>query len=365
MSFASAIIGGEIEKRAQGSLAGTYGAVSASAKPTLTMPSGALWMRKWRILVTDAQDNEALNVSDLHCTFEVHKKRSQGGFYAVCRIYNLNTDTEDKLVMEGDRLIIEAGYIAQTSTQETAEDGTTVTTSQDLQYGKIFDGKIVWPSRSRDSGVDYVLTLMAVDGDQPLNLNFISKTVNRGLNSRRIIETVANDSEEKTPINAVSDGLSEQELPRGKVFFGKPYNYVQDVCRGNAASFYIEDGSLNVTRLQDVQKDEAIVVTPETGLIGTPQQIQMGVSFRLLLNPAVHLDTMIQIKGVQVNEATATPNQQQAPLDDDWIYQVCELTHIGDTRGNDWYTEVQGISRYGKGSLPGMLANSGQNGMGV
>lgn len=365
MSYASALIGSEIEKRAQKSLEDNYGKDSEYAKPTLTMPSGALWMRKWRILVTDAQDNEALNVSDLHCTFEVHKKRNKGGFYAVCRIYNLNTETEDKLVMEGDRLIIEAGYIAQTSTEETVEDGTKVTTYQDLQYGKIFDGKIVWPSRSRDSNVDYVLTLMAIDGDQPLNINFISKTVNRGLNSRRIIETVAKDSEEATPINSVSDGLSDQELPRGKVFFGKPYKYVQDVCRGNAASFYIEDGSLNVTRLQDVQKDEAIVVTPETGLIGTPQQIQFGVSCKLLLNPAIHLESFIQIKKAQVNETSTTPGQQVQPLDDDWIYQVCELTHVGDTRGNDWYTEIQGVSRYGKGSLVAMLGSSGQNGMGV
>ena len=60
-----------------------------------------------------------------------------------------------------------------------------------------------------------------------------------------------------------------------------------------------------------------------------------------------------------------TPGQQQAPLDDEWIYQVMELTHVGDTRGNDWYTEIQGISRYGKGSLAALLGNSGQNGNGV
>lgn len=378
MSFASAALSGMVED----TLAKKWGAdkPDKNATPTLQRPNGSLWIRKYKILVSKenteelseedkkngkVKEEEALNVSDLHCTFEVHKKRDRGGMYAICRIFNLNSDTEDKLVMEGDRLIIEAGY--QASTTETVKDdeGNESSVTTDLQYGKIFDGKIIWPSRSRASNTDYVLTLMAIDGDQQLNLSFISKTVNRGLNSRKIIETVANDSEVKTPVNKISDGLSTQALPRGKVFFGKPYNYVQDVCRGNAASFFIEDGNLNVVRLQDLSKDEALVITPETGLIGTPQQIQFGVSFKMLLNPAVHLESMIQIKGVQVNEASVTPGQQQSPLDDDWIYQVIELTHIGDTRGNDWYTEVQGISRYGKGSLPGLLANSGQNGMGV
>lgn len=338
---------------------------STPTTPKLQAPNGSLWIRKYRILVSDAQDNEALNISNLHCTFEVHKKRGRGGMYAICRIYNLTANTEDKLVMEGDRLIIEAGYQAYATEEATGENGEKSTITTDLQYGKIFDGKIIWPSRTQESNTDYVLTLMAIDGDEPLNLNFISKTVNRGLNSRKIIETVSNDSEVKTPVNSLSDGLSEQRLPRAKTFFGAPYRYISDVCRGNAASFYIEDGVLNVVRLQDVNKDEAIVVTPKTGLIGTPQQMQFGVSFRLLLNPRIHLYSMIKIKGVQVNEASVTPGQQQAPLDDDWVYQVMELTHIGDTRGNQWYTEIQGISRYGKGSLAALLSNSAQNGNGV
>lgn len=369
MSFASAAITGMVEDTLKKQWGGDE--PGKGAKPVLQRPNGALWIRKYKILVAKAnkdgegKEEEALNVSDLHCSFEVHKKKAKGGMYAICRIYNLNADTEDKLVMEGDQLIIEAGY--QSSTTETVTDDKRNETSvtSDLQYGKIFDGKIIWPSRSRETNTDYVLTLMAIDGDEPLNLNFIAKTVNRGLNSRKIIETVANASEVKTPVNKISEGLSTQNLPRGKVFFGKPYNYVQNVCRGNAASFYIEDGNLNVVRLQDVSKEEALVVTPKNGLIGTPQQIQMGVSFRMLLNPAIHLESMIQIKGVQVNEASATPDQQPMPLDDEWIYQVAELTHVGDTRGNEWYTEVSGISRYGKGSLPALLGNSGQNGMGV
>lgn len=351
------------------------GEADPNATPTLVRPPGGLWLRKWKILVTDAQDNEALNVSDLHCTFEVHKGMGRDGCYAVARIYNLTAQTENKLVMEGDRLIIEAGYQAKSRKQKTDTDGNPVkdasgkveTEEVDLQYGKIFDGQIIWPSRSRETNVDYVLTLVAIDGDNPLHKNFIAKTVNRGLNARDAINVVANDSEVKTPVNRVSDGLSDQRYPRAKVFFGDPYKYVRDECRGNQASFHIEDGMLNIDRLQDVSSDEALVVTPANGLVGTPQQVQFGVTFKVLLNPAIHLFTKIQIKGVQVNESSSAPTQnaKQVPLDPDWIYQVMTLTHVGDTRGNDWYTEIEGISRYGKGSLPALLANSGQNGMGV
>lgn len=312
-----------------------------------------LWIRKWHILVTTGADTDengketALDISDLHCTFEVHKGTGKQGNYAECRVYNLNAATENKLVAEGDRLIIEAGY----------ESG---------QYGKIFDGQIVWPSRSRENGVDYVLTMLAIDGDFLWNGSFISKTVNRGLNSRKIIETVANDAEEKTPVAGISENLSEQELPRGKVFFGSPYRYLTDACRGNAASFYVEDGELSVTKLIDVSEDEALVLSPETGLVGTPEQIQHGVSFKCLMNPNIKLKTFVQLKNVTANEATASPGSNApGPLDDEWIYQAEQVTHRGDTRGETWYTEVQGISRYGKGSLPSLLANAKQNGQGV
>ena len=53
------------------------------------------------------------------------------------------------------------------------------------------------------------------------------------------------------------------------------------------------------------------------------------------------------------------------PLDDEWIYQVIELTHTGDTMGNDWYTSCTAVSRYGKGVLPALMANNAQNPNGV
>jgi hypothetical protein len=100
----------------------------------------------------------------------------------------------------------------------------------------------------------------------------------------------------------ISDGLGEQVLPRGKVFFGKPTDYVENVCRGNNAIYYVEDGQMNVYKLTDIAKDEALVISPETGLIGTPAQTTDGVKFTILLNPSIHITTMIQIKNSDLHK---------------------------------------------------------------
>ena len=96
-----------------------------------------MWMRKWRVLVIDAQDKEALNVSDLRIKKKKKKSREVSNFANV-EIYNLNAETEARILKEGDRLIIEAGYEGYL---ETSADGE-VREVQEKQYGKIFDGKI-------------------------------------------------------------------------------------------------------------------------------------------------------------------------------------------------------------------------------
>ena len=329
--------------------------------------SSYLWIRKWRILVVDAQDKEALNVSDLHIKFVV-KKSLEIKNYSTVEIYNLNAVTEQKILKEGDRIIIEAGYEgyltagADGTIQEIKDsEGNT----QEKQYGKIFDGKIIYPTRRKENNTDYVLSLLCVDGDNVLNANFVSKTLNKGVNQRQILDAVCEKSVVKIPTNNVTQGLSGQKLPRGKVIFGEPKDYIADIARGNGASYWVEDGQLNMTKLTDVAEDEAIVQTPTTGLVGMPTQTQYGANFKLLLNPAVHMWSLVQLKNSEIVEAQATPGQPQSQLDDEWIYQVIELTHTGDTTGNDWYTDCVAVSRYGKGVLPALMASNMQNPNGV
>lgn len=309
------------------------------------------WLRKWRILVTDNKDNMALDISELRITFEVRYARETNNF-ATVNIYNLNNQTEQKIIKEGDRVIIEAGY------EQQAESGT-------AQYGKLFDGKVVYPSRRKDNNTDYVLTLLCVDGNNPLGQVFVAKTLNRGLNQRQILNAACANAETPVPIGTITDGISSAALPRGKVLFGTVKGVLDDVARGNGATYYSVGGVVSVVKDSDTPPAEAIVVTPTTGLVGMPNQTQYGASFQLLLNPAVTLGTMIQLKNSEINEVQAKPGEQVTPLDDEWIYQVIEVVHTGDTRGNNWYTNVTGVSRYGRGALPALLANARQNPQGV
>ena len=322
--------------------------------------SSYLWLRKWRVLVVDAQDKEALNVSDLRVKFTV-KKALQASNFATVEIFNLNAETEARILKEGDRVIIEAGYEGYLNTTAEGE----VKETAEKQYGKIFDGKIIYPTRRKENNTDYVLSLLCIDGRSLLSSNLVAKTLNKGINQRQVLDAVCEKSTVQIPTNDITQGLSGQKLPRGKVVFGEALDFISDLARGNAATYWVQDGKLNVKKLTDSAKDEAIVVTPTTGLIGMPTQTQYGANFRLLMNPAVSMWSMVQLKNSEIVEAQVKPGDTQVPLDEEWIYQVTEVTYVGDTRGNDWYTDCCAVARAGKGALVAMLENSTQNPNGV
>ncbi len=331
--------------------------------------SNYLYLRKYRVLVGNAKTliyekdstgteqtyETALDVSDLRCTFQIKKTRSLQNF-ATITIYNLNNETEKKIIQESDRCIVEAGYEGYLNTDDETQ---TIEESAPKQYGKIFDGTVIYVTRAKANNTDYTLTLICVDGDSFLYGNFIATTMIRGQNPRQIIQAAVSMANTPTETNRISSGISEQTLPRGKVFFGRPKDILQDVARGNNANVWIEDGLVNVTKITDECKTDAIVLTPQTGLIGFPQQTQYGVNFQALINPAIKLETLIQLQKVDI-AGFASPTTKQAPLDPEQIYQVMEAEFVGDTRGTEWYVNVIGVSRAGKTLLPAMMQNYSQ-----
>ena len=321
-----------------------------------------LWLRKWRVVITDSKDQNALDVSNLRVVFDIKKAREDAN-WATISIYNLTRETEEQIVLNGDRIIVEAGYHGPLSHSwgigpngEYEED----TEEEPQQYGVIFDGKIVFPARHKEGNTDYVLTLVCVDGESQLFKNHVSFTLTRGATQKRIVEAVTAKAENLIPCDCTTS-INEVRLPRGKVCFGAPYKFLSDVARGNAGTYWIENGELTMAKWSDEVQDVAKVITPATGLIGMPQQTQHGVSWTMLLDPSAKIFGKYQLKDVFIAEMAQRPNSTAQPLDEEFIYQITELTHKGDTFGNDWYTECNGVSRSGKSALLAVLNNKGSN----
>ena len=315
-----------------------------------------LWGRKYKIQIIEEKSGKAWDVSQLRCVFGVEKQLNSVSNISVLHVYNLSPQTESEIIKEANRLTIEAGYEAE---EETTSNGKKTTKS--LQYGKIYDGDIIQVIRTKDNNVDYDLCLVCLDGEGFLHQGHIAVSLAPSSSPRQIVQTLADKSNHPIKIEKVSDNLQKTKLPRGKVLFGQPRDYLKSIAFENNGTFWVEDNKLKLEKMVDPVETEAIEMTPQTGLIGYPNMTNQGVELKCLLDPRVKLRGLIKINNESVRLQKIAIGSPIVPLDKDGEYQVIKITHSGDTRGNDWYTSILAVNRAGMGAIPTLLENGKQS----
>ena len=254
-----------------------------------------LFGRRYRITVSDS-NGDALDVSQLHCLFSITKTIQMEPNTSEISIYNLNAKTENAILINGKRVTVEAGY-----------EGT--------QFGLIFDGDILQTIREKEDATTFKLTIIALDSDRAINFDISNFSIARGQTQRSMVEHIVNKAENPVSIGSISDKLSGQTLTRGKVFFGKSSDYLRQIAKSNETQYYMDNGSLNLINLEELPKDEIFDLSPKSGLIGTPEQTDFGISGQCLLNPQIKLNSLIHVdnslvraKRIDINGSNSAPS---------------------------------------------------------
>ena len=144
---------------------------------------------------------------------------------------------------------------------------------------------------------------------------------------------------------------------RPKVMFGPIRDHCRVLAASTGTSFTISDGTLNFAALDAAQtsSQQAVVLNPQSGLIGIPRQTIDGVEATCLLNPQIRANSYVQIATNLITAAQVDPvgtgtnggnltrtgsNQSVAGLSPTGTYRVVFVDHTGDTRGDPWYSTV-------------------------
>lgn len=233
-----------------------------------------LFGRRYRIIVSDKNGN-ALDISQLHCVFYISKTIQMEPNTSELIIYNLNAQTENFILINATRITIEAGY-------------------EGAQFGLIFDGDILQTIREKENANTFKLTIIALDSDRAINFDVVNFSIARGQTPRDIVNHMATAAN-PISLGSISEKLSEKRLTRGKVLFGKASDYYRQIAKSNELHYFMDDGSLNLISLSDLPSDEIIELSPQSGLVGIPEQTDYGVSGQCLLNPQIKLNSLLHI----------------------------------------------------------------------
>lgn len=327
----------------------------------------------YETISTNAWDPETLRI-----TFEVNQAAIDSPWwYADIVIYNLNTATIQSLIFNATWVTLKAGF----------QTGPTLS-------GVIYDGPILQVLYDQENVVDQRITLhcqanplVMQEGVVAFSMGVYSTQAQMLAKAATAINLPDISQANGTLSAYASEVLSKKAYPRGNTVFGKVGNFMSMVADDQFLTTYRDGYKAYMTDMGqpgDQASRPDFIYSPSNPpgsntpipagttptIIGTPRQIPQGVTFTVLLDPRLKVQIppqVVQLTRTLPSQQAIQPNPAAGnigtPLNSDLKFLVSQVRHFGDSRGNDWYTEVTGYSlTYATSLLDGVFAATSAGG---
>ena len=268
----------------------------------------------------------------LRLRFEIERSELPWPNRGKIEIFNLNPTHRDYLASESALpCILEAGYQGST--------------------GVIFEGNVRQGVSVHD-GADWVTTIEAGEGevDEDGDLlagKSIRKSWRRGTPVSVVLLDIAKELKLKlgnVPVLAGAAAFKNgPALLHGMALDGPILDELTYFCRGVGLRWSIQGGAIQL-RLPDAPSGIAPALSPLTGLVGNVTKSTKKVTRHNTLTKKKEVKDVAVVEGKCLLQAGIQPGfqlilQSEAATG---AYLCAKTRQIGDTRGNDWYTEFEG-----------------------
>lgn len=252
----------------------------------------------------------------LRVQFKVKKTTTKEPNDCEVSVFNLSEQHRAALQAKGTPVLVEAGY----------EDTTSL----------IFSGISRYIDHTH-SGGDWVTKIQCGDGERAYRYAHVAESFRPGTRVADVFAKVASAMEidATEAISAVRSMVPEQ-FAQGYSAFGKASTEVDRLLVARGLEWSIQDGRLQVLRKGAAAGGTVVLLSPTTGLVGSPSHgtpehsSKTGKKKAPVLKAKALLQPAIRAGGtIQIESATIRGN-----------YRVQVLTHSGDTHGGDWYSDV-------------------------
>lgn len=279
--------------------------------------------RVCKVIIEGVQE---ITIENARIQFEIIKSKHAKENTAKVEVYNLGAHTR-KLITEQEALVrIFAGYANNKGLIE------------------IGQGDISKVKHNRDK-TEVVTEIYMAEGirkirDNPLSISFSSKSKLKLSDVLDNLRTKSNNQfvfrlidvdESKTIDNGYSDLGSLDEILNN---LGMQFGF----------GWSIQNGVITIKGNKKSLSSEIMLLTPASGLILHPESVKQ-VSRRLEKSSItkqekkVNSCTALLQPHLQVNDVIAIESQDLKGK-----YEIQKITHNGDTRGNDWYSDMEVIA---------------------
>jgi len=268
-----------------------------------------LFNRVYDLTVAPAGGGEGIKiVAPLRITFKVEKTSSSEPNKATIQIYNLNQWSRQRIEEKNQALVLTAGY-------------TEVSARTFVGVVKRVEHKPVPPN--------VVTELECADGGIDLETAEFRRSYKAGTSRLQVIKDIINAMPNTDTGVLTAAGISGS-IPGKLALSGGCRHVLNRLAASWDYEWSVQDGSIQILDDTGTSNPQALadVISPETGLIGSPTKTDRGVKFKSLLRPLVHPGSLVKVDSSFVSG----------------YYKVESLSLDGDSHGNSWYTEAEARS---------------------
>ena len=270
-----------------------------------------LFRRAWRVQVG------SLDVSDLAIRFKA--KRTLAARAGTLDLEIRNLSPEHRREIQNARRFhtfveVHAGYVGGMSL--------------------IFRGDLRKAVPGRE-GTDWLVKVTAGDGEHAIRSTRVSRSFAPGTTVTAVVTHLAeamgvgigNAREALRGASLGTAGLLGDTFAEGTVVYGNAAAELTRLCESARKTWSIQEGNLQILPLGGSLTRTAILLSPGTGMVGTPEVVSRRViTVKALLQPGL------------------VPGQQVVVQSDALLsvapWRITEAEYSGDTHGTDWYATL-------------------------
>lgn len=323
------------------------------------------------VLSCNTWEPEALRI-----TFDVLQSTIPSPWwFADISVYNMTLENIQNALLNATWVTLEAGF----------QSGPNLSTI-------IWDGPVLQTLYDQENVVDRRITFHCVANPVAMD-SIVSFAMGPFSSQAQLVAQMASAIE--LPAMTYSNGtvgpkaaqlMSAKQYPRGNTVFGKVGKYLVQVANDQFLNTFRDGSKAYISEMSRSDTTPDLTYSPPFppgaaapntsgsvtySIIGVPRQIPQGVIFTVLLDPRLKVRlppmvvqlqrTLISQLQVSIGGGANAPLSAGSPSSANLKLFVSQVRHTGDSRGNDWQTEVTGVSTtYADSMLDGLFSgNSG------
>lgn len=252
-------------------------------------------------------------VTGLRVVFNIQKNLRSEPNSSTVKVYNLSQASRAELEYKPIQVRLDAGY--------------------DGELARILVGDLTW-HESTHEGVDWVTTLQVGEGHRSYNHARVNRSFKGGASVRAMLTEAVGAAGMKVPTSI--DGVKELagNVVSGTVLQGPAHREITKILRPHGYEWSVQDGELQILKADQVRADEAILISQDTGMLGSPSYgTPPAKGKRPILKVQKTLDARL-LPGRKVKIEARRING---------LFKIERVVHTGDTHGDSrsWVSDLE------------------------